>query len=118
MKQKTFPGMRPPRPTIRTRRVAERVAVRLVEAVNLDEFYWTREELPERIADVTEEIMRLGFPAAVFKRLHKQERNRLGDGGHNYGWEGIHEHCGVIADDIACEELERAFVEWDRDYAP
>lgn len=119
MKQKCFDDLRPDPPTIRTARVAHAIAARIVKAVNLDEFYWTFEELPERIADVEREIVRCGRPASVFERLHRQQPP-VSDGGerggHPYGWEGIDEHCYHIADEIAAEELEKALCEYKRDY--
>ena len=118
-KQQCFPGLKPPRPTIRTERVARRIAERIVKEVNLDDFYWTLEELPERIEDVTREIVRKSTPATVFKRLYRQQQpisDKGERGAHPYGWEGIDEHCRHIAAEIATEELERAQAEWRRDY--
>ena len=111
--QRCFTGMRPPQPTLRTRAVAEEVARRIVVEVNLDDFYWTAEEVPERIADVAEEIMRVGLPATVFTRLYGKQSARSG---HPYGWDGIGEHCGHIADDIVTDGVSKAVKDYHRDY--
>jgi len=74
--QQVFPQTRhvhPPKPTIRSEHVARLVAERIVCEVNVDEFYWTRDEVPDRIADVAKEIMRCGRPATVFGRLWRQQ---------------------------------------------
>ena len=91
-----------------------RIAERIVSEVNLDEFYWTAEELPVRIWDVQQEIMRRGNVPMVFARLHKAEG--LDVGGGKYGWEGIDEHCRMIGQEIAGEEKAKAIVEWNRRY--
>lgn len=119
-RQTLFIGMpKPPRPTVQDEKVASRIAARIVEAVNLDEFYWTKEEVPDRIADVTQEIVLYGKPRGVFYRLWKKQP--LADcsgrrGGHPYGWDGIDDHCRDIADEIAKEELERAVEEYRERY--
>lgn len=117
MRQLCFTGLMPPKPTIRNRTVAERIARRITEAVNLDNFYWTPDEMADRVADVEEEIMRCVRPASVFDRLHRKSppvSDRPGSERitHPYGWEGISEHCHAIADDIAAEELDTAIGEW------
>lgn len=120
MKQTRFPTMRhlkPPRPTIRTQAVARRIAQRIVSEVNLDEFYWERHEIEDRVDDVTREIMRVGRPRTVFHRLYLQQPLFDGQrGGDPYGWEGIEEHCESIADEIADEELRKAVEEYERRY--
>lgn len=120
MKQKRFDKMPiPPKPTIRTDYVAERIAKRIVEEVNLDEFYWTNNELPDRVWDVQQEIMREGKPATVFVRLEKRQP-LLTCGGrrvtHPYGWEGMDDHCRCCAPDIAREELQSAIDDWRERY--
>ena len=108
---------RSPRPTIRDPLVAERIAKRIVAEVNLDEFYWTAAELPDRIWDVTQEIILAGNPRTVFSRLYRKQPpcSCSGErGGHPYGWEGIDEHCDVIADEIANDELFAARDEWHK----
>lgn len=122
MTQLCFPNLRPAPPTIRTPSVARRIAERIVAEVNLDEFYWPKETLPDRIADVAEEIQRCGRPATVFDRLHSAEpfltdekRERIT--GH-YGWHGIAEHCEHIADAIAAEELAAAVERHRSEYGP
>ena len=112
-KQLCFPGCKPKRPTIRSWAVAERIARRLVAVVNPDEFHWSNEEIGDRIADVTAEIMRMGRPATVFARLWK----RGGCVMDPYGWEGIDEDCRQVADDIEADELQRAVRQYERDYA-
>ena len=110
-KQICFPGLKPPVPTMRTIRVVVAIARRIVEIVNLDDFYWESSEIPERITDVAAEIMRCGRPLSVFQRLHHQQPpiSDSGErGGHPYGWDGIDDHCRAIADDIAREEVEKA----------
>ena len=96
VKQACFLGLKPPVPTMRTPRVARAIAQRIVKTVNDDDFYWEPEEVPERIADVTEEIVRCGRPATVFSRLDKRDTDA-----NHYGWEDIDEHCRAIADEIA-----------------
>lgn len=113
--QTCFPGMRPKRPTMRTRRVAEAIARRIVEEVNIDDFYWTREELPDRIADVAEEIMRRGPVQSIFYRLWKGQPP-FDSSGRPYGWEGIDDHCNAIVHEIAHEELARAVREHERSF--
>jgi hypothetical protein len=116
--QRCFDGLRPLPPTIRSRSVAVKVAKRIVKEVNLDDFYWAPEELPDRIADIADEIMRAGNPATVITRLH--EKQPLPDGGiragHPYGWGGIDEHCRAIGDEIAAEVVREANTEYRRDY--
>ena len=107
-------SIRPPRPTIRDEAVALRIAERIVAEVNLDEFYWTAAELPDRIWDVQQEIMQCGRLATVFQRLHASEGPDVGGG--KYGWEGIDEHCRNIADDIAVEEVAKAMKAWKERY--
>ena len=118
-RQLCFGGLKPEPPTIRSRRVAERIAKRIVAEVNLDEFYWTTKEVSDRIADVANEIARCGRPATVFARLWKRQPpiSCNGErGAHPYGWEGIDERCRAIADEIASEELKKAMVQYERDY--
>ena len=105
--QYCFSGMKPKSPTIRSQSVAERVAARLVAAVNVDYFYWEHDEIPSRLADVTQEIMRCGRPGTVFIRLRKQYPIDAA-GCHPYGWEGLDEHCQSIARVIADEEIATA----------
>lgn len=93
--------------------MAEAIAKRLVAEVNLDDFYWEPEEVPERISDVSDEIQRSGCPATVFSRLVKRGSKNW----HEYRWEGIDEHCRQIADDIAAEELQQAILWWRKRYA-
>lgn len=117
--QLCFPGLKPSKPTIRTPRVAERIAKRIVAAVNLDEFYWESSEIPDRVFDVAQEIMCCGRPATVFGRLQRKSppvtnAPRSERVCHPYGWEGIDEHCREIADEIETEELRRAIGEWQR----
>jgi len=105
--------IRPPKPSIRDEAVSLRIAERIVREVNLDEFYWTAEELPDRIFDVQQEIMRCGNVPTVFTRLHKAENQ---DGGGKYGWDGIEDHCRQIGQDLADEEHGKAITEWKRRY--
>lgn len=112
MTQKCFPGLKPIVPTIRTPSVARRIAERIVAAVNLDDFYWTPSEVPDRIEDVAAEIVRCGRPATVIDRLHRkspwvsdERRERVTE---PWGWDGINNHCRDIADGIAEEELDAA----------
>jgi predicted DNA-binding protein (UPF0278 family) len=104
---------------MRTERVAKAIAARIVAEVNLDDFYWTPEEVPERIEDVTKEIVRCGRPASVFYRLWKQQ-HPISDSGLRaddpYGWEGIDEHCRHIGNEIAREEVQKAVDQYERDY--
>jgi len=109
--QLCFPKLKPPKPTIRTSHVAERIARRIVAEVNLDDFYWELEEVPECVEDVKQEIMRCGRPATVFDRLSRKGVIPI-----KYDWDGIDEHCRHIGDRIAKEELERAMTEYRRDY--
>lgn len=117
--QKCFRGLKPDPPTIHTASVAMRIAERIVKAVNLDDFYWCPEELPERIEDVATEIVRNGEPTTVFFRLHRKQAP-ISDSGEKstspYGWEGIDEHCRAIATAIATEELASAMQQYRRDY--
>lgn len=117
--QLCFSGLRPDPPTLRSRAVAEEIARRIVAEVNLDDFYWEKDELPDRIADVTEEIMGGGKVRTLFTRLHRKQPpyNDKGDlGGHPYGWEGIDEHCRHIADEIADGVLTRHRLDHLRQY--
>ena len=119
MSQRCFPGLKPKPPTIRTPRVARRIAERIVAAVNPDEFHWERDELPDRIEDVTREIIRVGHPATVFSRLYQQQpvyADTGRRGGHPYGWEGIAEHCRQIAQEIAEEALQDELEQYQRAY--
>ena len=120
LRQLRFPRMpKPPRPMVRTEYVARAVAKRIVADVNLDEFYWSEEEVPERILDIQHEIMRVGRPATVFGRLYWQQPiiNDAGErSGHPYGWEGIDAHCRAIASEIAAEELRKAVKYWEQRY--
>ena len=106
--------IRPTRPSIRDEAVARRIAERIVREVNMDDFYWTPEELPERIWDTQQEIMRAGNVPTVFTRLHKAEGADAGGG--KYGWEGIDEHCRHIGQEIADEEHDKAIAEWRSRY--
>ena len=118
-KQTCLPGLNPMPPTMRTPSVAHRIAERIVKEVNLDDFYWTPDELPERITDVAKEIVRVGRPGSVFSRLWKRQPPFNDDGergGHPYGWEGIDEHCRHIAGEIAEEEVEAAVEKHRRNY--
>jgi hypothetical protein len=95
------------------------IAKRIVEEVNLDEFYWEAHEIEDRILDVRDEIMRSGRPATVFSRLYDRQPpiNDRGDkAGEPYGWDGIDEHCRHIADQIAEEELQAAVKWWRETY--
>lgn len=120
--QRRFPEMAkvvPPRPTIRTEAVALRIACEIIEEVNDDDFYWTKEEISDRVFDVQQEIMRAGRPATVFRRLYRKQHpiNCKGDrAGHPYGWEGIDEHCRIVADGIAETQLEAAIARYDERY--
>lgn len=105
--------IRPPKPSFRDERIALRIAERIVSEVNFDEFYWTESELPDRIWDVQQEIMRHGNVLTVLHRLHKAENSA---GGGKYGWEGIDEHCRVIAKEIIEEEVDMAVNEWRQRY--
>jgi hypothetical protein len=120
MIQTCLPGLKPKPPTIRSARVAAAIARRIVAAVNDDDFYWSPEDVPERIADVQREIMRCGRPAIVFLRLYSQQPFRTDGGGERvtdpYGWDGIHNHCSAIAAEIAAEEVEKAVTEYERQY--
>lgn len=107
-------AIRPPKPTIRDQAVALKIAERIVSEVNLDDFYWTPDELPDRIWDVQHEIMRCGNVPTVFSRLHKAEGPDVGGG--KYGWEGIDEHCRHIGQEIADEEHGKAIAKWRRRY--
>lgn len=112
-------SLRPPRPTIQDEGVALSIARRIVAEVNLDEFYWAADEVPDRIYDVQQEIMRAGNPAEVFDRLWCRQPpiNCRGErGGHPYGWECIDEHCRHIADDIARDELAKARAAYAKRY--
>jgi hypothetical protein len=111
--------MKPKPPTIRTRRVAERIARRIVEYLNPEGCVWDDDELPERLTDVTEEIMRCGRPGTVISRLWKKQPpiDDTGERGtHPYGWEGLDEDCRAIATTIAREELARAKAEYVREF--
>jgi len=124
VKQLTFPQTKkiiPPRPTIRSESVAYQIAKEIVETVNLDEVYWTADELNDRIFDVQHDIMENGNPADVFERLHRkspfktdEQRERVTA---PYGWEGIDEHCRHIAGMIAEEKLVDAVDAWKERYS-
>ena len=121
MKQQRFAGMpKPDPPTICTEDVALAIAKRLVSEVNLDDFYWSPEEINNRIWDVQQEIMRCGRPATVFSRLERRQPLASCSGErvtHPYGWEGIDEHCRCIGAEIAEEELRCALDEYASRYA-
>lgn len=106
-KQLCFRGLKPTVPTLRTPSVARRIAERIVAEVNLDEFYWEADSLPDRIADVTEEIVAHGNPKTVMDRLRRKMP---------HGWDAIVEHCRAIAGDIAREEVEKAVEEYRQHY--
>lgn len=112
--------LRPPKPTIRDVNVALLIAMRIVDEINLDEYYWKFEELPDRICDIQYEIMLAGKPATVFRRLEKKQPIILHNGTRGmwpYGRDGLERHCEAIADDIASEELAKAVKHWYRRYA-
>lgn len=112
-------NLRPPRPSIRDEVVALRIAERLVSEVNLDDFYWTPEELPTRVWEIQQEIMRKGDVRNVFARLYRRQPpvSCSGErGGHPYGWEGIQEHCYEIGQDIADDEQSKAIAKWKARY--
>lgn len=118
---KSMKNLKPPRPTIREEKVATKIAERIIDEVNLDEFYWEGSEIEDRITDVAFEIMRCGRPATVFGRLYGIQP-RVGDKEfglrvtHPYGWEGIDDHCRAIADEIAAEELRSALAHYKNLY--
>jgi len=119
MKQKCFAGCHPQRPTIRTPHVAEKIARRIVAAVNTDEFYWAADEIEDRVWDIQQELVRRGRPRTVFLRL--EHLQRLGAYSRDrvtrpYGWEGIDEHCRDIGDTIAATVLAKAITTWEREY--
>ncbi len=101
--------VRPPVPTVQTEAVALAIATRIVTEVNMDEFYWTKGEVPDCVLDVQDEIMRHGEPKTVFFRLWQRGMSK-------YGWEGIEEHCEHIAGDIADEELKKARLKYAKRY--
>lgn len=115
MNQLCFRGLKPPKPTIRTEHVARRIAERIVAWCNGDECYWETDELPDRIAEVQTEIMRVGKPATVMARLeHRQPLASCGGERvtHPYGWEFLDDNCRAVGDQIAKEELAIAVAEW------
>lgn len=123
MHSKKLPGfenIRPPAPTIRDERVALAIARRIVAEVNLDDFYWATEEIPDRVFDVQQELIRGIVPADIFAALELKQpfiscerRERVL---HPYGYEGIDEHCRHIANEIADQELETAVDAWRERY--
>ena len=114
-------GIIPPRPTLQSERVAYKIAREIVIEVNLDEVYWTAEELDARIFDVQQEIITRGKPAFVFERLYHKQPFRTDEKRERvtapYGWEGIDEHCQWIADEIAERKLAEAVESWNKRYA-
>ena len=123
MKQLIIPqanGIIPPRPTIRSDHVAYEIAKEIVIEVNLDEVYWTAEELDSRIFDVQQEIMARGKPAFVFERLYHKQPFRTDEKRERvtapYGWEGIDEHSQWIAEEIAERKLTEATQAWEKRY--
>ena len=101
--------------------MARKIAERIVAGVNMDDCYWTPDELPDRIADVSEEIVAHGNPATVMERLYRKQppiNDRGERGGEPWGWEGINSHCYAIGSEIAREEVAKAVEEWRRTYEP
>lgn len=122
MNQMRFEAMKelkPPEPGIRDEAIAKRIAERIVNAVNLDEFYWTPDEIEERVADVTSEIVLNGDPKSVFQRLVRNQRpvNCAGKKeGHPYAFVGIDDHCRNIAAEITGDELIEAQIRYQQRY--
>lgn len=112
-------NLRPPKPTVNDECVARRIAERIVAEVNLDDFYWTPDETPRLMDEMTGEIMRAGRPRTVVRRLYKNQplvSDNGQRGGHPWGWEGIEEHCFAIADKIEAEEINAAVEHWQKRY--
>lgn len=115
----TMRQLRPPKPTAHDEGVALKIAERIVAEVNLDEFYWTVEEVPQRVDEMVEEIIKKGRPRTVVHRLWKNQPLVSDDGtrgSHPWGWEGIEEHCFAIADKIEAEEVKAAVDHWMKRY--
>ena len=101
-----FENVRPPKPDMRDERVALAIARRIVDEVNLDDFYWTADEKEDRAYELAVSIVAGGGRSAVFKRLP-----------HAWKWEGIEDHYHDIAEEIAREELAAAIKHWQERYA-
>lgn len=114
MKQLRFPEMRsfrPPRPELTDEPIARAVAERLVAALNDRIDCWEESEIPQRVEEITNEIIRTGRPAIVIGRLHQRQPpiSCRGQRSHRpYGWEGLEDHCWRVADSIAAEVVGRA----------
>ncbi len=121
MRQLTFPNMpKPKRPSMKTESVALAIAKRIVAAVNIENFYWKPDEIEDRVFDVKQEIIRGGRPDGVFNRLYRRRTFTNTTGrqvhGNPYGWDGLHSHCVLIANEITHEEREKAIQRWSAHY--
>lgn len=108
MRFETMKDLKPPAPSLLDEAVATKIAMRIVTDVNMDEFYWSSDELNERVNDVRDEIMTGGDPGRVFDRLRAKHKPTSASGkreGHPYGFNGIALHCSQIATEITGSEL-------------
>ncbi len=123
MTQLRFESMRdlkPSRPTVQDEAVAEEIARHIVEAVNLDEFYWEGDDVTARIRQVRDEIVLNGEPEKVFIRLAKKEppadcQRRKSE--QRLLYERVSEHCEHIAKAIVAEVLEASGKRYDERYS-
>jgi len=122
MVQRRFESMRdikPPRPEIQDDAIAEEIAKHIIEAVNLDEFYWDGDDIQDRIGKVRDEIIANGAPEHVFRRLAKKEPPASCSGEKSAQcrvYEGIADHCEHITKAIVAEVMEAANKRYDERY--
>lgn len=102
-----FEKIIPPKPTIRDEAVARTIAERIVEIVNLDDFYWTESQCEEHIFEAQQKIMLGCAPAKVFADQAQWQGDDM---------EAIDDHCRAIADGIASEALQEAIARWRERY--
>lgn len=104
-----FEGVHPPRPELTDEAVAGDAAVLAVGALNLDEFYWTGEEVAVRVLQMQGLLMQgRRLNARLIRELH----------GQHGGWKcgDFEPHLEAIGPKIEQEVLESAVQRWRERY--
>jgi len=106
----TMTDLRPPVPAVTDEAIAKAIAERLVEVVNLDDFYWDPRERPEIVEAVTSQIMATGKPGDALLDLWKKQPPVTDSGVrpiHPYGHSGMLAHAihaaPIIQDEVMVE---------------
>jgi hypothetical protein len=119
MRFESMRELRPPRPTVHDEAIAEEIATHIVEAVNLDEFYWEGDDITDLIAIVRDDIILHGEPEKVFLRIASKEPPEDCKGTKSqrcHMYETISQHCVHITGAIVAEVLEAAEKRYDERY--